>query len=145
MELALHEATIAESTGEVPVGAVIVHTSHGIITTQHNLVEARNDPTAHAELLAIQTACKLLHTRYLEDCTLYCTLEPCAMCTQAIMLSRLRKLIFGAVNEKAGAVESVLCLLHHKISNSTLEVYGGIMADQTSTLMQRFFTKLRNN
>lgn len=140
MDIALQEAEIARSCGEVPIGAA-VYRAGKLIASDHNRVISLNDPTAHAEVLTIRRACKKLKTHMLIDCEMYITLEPCALCTKAIMLSRIKKIYFGAYNLKTGAVfhgENMLCL-HQNI----LEVIGGVKEDECSQRLKRFFMTRR--
>lgn len=121
---------------EVPVGAVIVHNER-IIAKAHNLTRNSHDPTAHAEIIAIRKAALKLRTSYLIDCSIYVTLEPCAMCAQALLWSRISKLYFGAYNLRCGAIES-------KNNNySKLEAYGGIKEQEASKLLIEFFSRRR--
>ncbi len=143
MELALCEAKKGIVKGEVPIGVVIVHEKYGVITKQHNLVESNNDATAHAELLAIKKACKKLKSRYLGKCTLYSTLEPCAMCSYAISLSRMQKLIFGAENKQAITTEDDNEILYKLRSSYIPETYSNIMSRESIDLLQHFFTSIR--
>lgn len=140
---AIKEAEKAASAGEVPVGAVIVKDGN-VITRAYNQREILNSATAHAELLAIEDACKLLNRWRLDDCDLYVTLEPCPMCAGAIINSRLKSVYFGAHDPKAGAVGSVVDLLHMKGFNHAPIVYEGIMEDACRQLLEEFFRNLRN-
>lgn len=142
MKLALREAEVAFSKNEIPVGAVILHAQKGVIASRHNLIRTNNDPIAHAEILAIQDACKKLSSRYLDECTLYSTLQPCPMCIHAIILSRIQKLIFGAMSCKEWGTDGINygygCLL-----NCIPEIYGEIMVTEATQLLQIFFASLR--
>ena len=138
MQWALAQAAQAASAGEVPVGAVIV--SAGVVVGEgHNETMARRDPTAHAEILAIGRALKYLATDRLTEATLYVTLEPCAQCAGAIVLSKVGRVVFGAYDDKAGMAGSVGDILRHPKLNHRPEVIGGVMADQSAALLQRFF------
>ena len=140
MDVALREADIALSEGEVPIGAAIFK-GNELISSGHNRLISLNDPTAHAEVVAIRDACKRLKTHMLSDCVIYVTLEPCALCTKAIMLARMRKICFGAYNFKTGAVfhgENMLYL--HK---NILEVIGGIREIECSQSLKKFFLARR--
>lgn len=142
MELALSEARKAFDMGEVPVGAVIVRNGE-VICAVHNLSESLNDATAHAELLAIKDACKKLHSKYLTNCEMYVTLEPCAMCTGAIINSRIKRLYIGAPDKKTGACGSRVDIITPKYFNHMPEVYHGIMEDDCSAIVTKFFENLR--
>jgi tRNA(adenine34) deaminase len=138
MTAALREAERAAAAGEVPVGAVIVRDG-AVIATGHNETELRHDPTAHAELLAIQRALGVLETDRLTDCTLYVTLEPCAQCAGAIVLAKVRRLVFGAFDDKAGMCGSLGDLVRHPRLNHRVEVTSGVEAQACGRLLQAFF------
>lgn len=138
MAAALDEARLATADGEVPVGAVLVHDGH-ILVRAHNRVEADRDPTAHAELLAIREACRILGDPRLPDCDLYVTLEPCAMCAQAISMARIRRLYFAAYDPKGGAVEHGPRLFGQPTCHHAPEVYGGIGERAAAELLRGFF------
>lgn len=142
MEKAYGQAELAYAKGEVPVGAVIVKNMK-IISAAHNLTETNNDPTAHAEIVAIRKACELLGTPRLTGCDLYVTLEPCAMCTGAIINARIRGLYIGAMDKKAGCCGSVTDLVTEQLFNHKTEVYYGIMEDKCSEILTRFFKERR--
>lgn len=137
MREALKEASYAFEEGETPVGAVLVSNGR-IIARAHNQVERLNDPTAHAEILAITSACDMLGSKYLNECTLYVTLEPCSMCAGATYWSQLQKIVFGASDEKRGYSSLNKAMIHPKT-----EIVKGIMADESSALLKEFFKKLR--
>lgn len=137
MRHALEEAKKAAAKGEVPVGAVIVCRDY-IIARSHNLTETLNDVTAHAEMQAITAAANYLGGKYLNDCTLYVTVEPCVMCAGAIAWSQIRRLVFGASDEKRGYQRYAPDALHPKTV-----VLQGIMQDECSLLMKEFFKKKR--
>lgn len=142
MAAALHEARVAAARAEVPVGAAILR--DGIILARaHNETVARRDPTAHAELLAIQGALEALGTGRLEDCSLYVTLEPCAQCAGAIVLAKVGRLVFGAYDEKAGMCGSVGDLVRHPRLNHRPEVVGGIEEEACGRLIRAFFEEKR--
>lgn len=143
MEKALHLARLALLQGEVPVGAVIMQ-NQVIVGEAFNLVEQHKDPTAHAEMLAIRQACQNLKTRYLENCEIYVTLEPCAMCAQAISLARIPMLYFGAYDPKGGGVEHGARVYDHKTCLHRPQWVGGISARQSEQLLKDFFTSLRD-
>jgi tRNA(adenine34) deaminase len=143
MELALSEAELAAKAGETPVGAVVVAPDGRVAGRGHNLVMARSDPTAHAEILAIQEACLAANSERLPGHDLYVTLEPCAMCAAAISFARIRRLYFGAGDEKGGAVEHGVRFFASATCHHAPEVYGGIGEARASTLLKAFFQKLR--
>ena len=142
MAVALEEARTAASSREVPVGAVVFRDG-AVVARAHNQTVARRDPTAHAELLAVQGALALLHTDRLTDCTLCVTLEPCAQCAGAIVLAKLGRLVFGAYDDKAGMAGSVGDLVRHRSLNHRVEVLGGVLADECGELLRGFFEKRR--
>ena len=137
MKKAFSEALLAFEKGEVPVGAVVV-ANKKIIARAHNLTETLNDVTAHAEMQAITAAANLLGGKYLDDCTLYVTVEPCIMCAGALGWSQIGKIIFGASDEKRGYKKFAPKSLHPKT-----EVVGGVFETECSELMQEFFRKKR--
>ncbi len=140
MREALLVAKSAISTGDVPVGALIVNKDGVIVGKGFNEREANNDPTAHAEVVAIRSAAARLQNSRLDGCTLIVTLEPCAMCAGAIAQSRISKLIFGAWDEKAGAVGSVWDVLRDPRSIFKVEVTSGILEDECAALLKDFFS-----
>lgn len=142
MKEALKEAKKAYNKDEVPVGAVIVK-DEKIIARAHNIKELKKDTTKHAEIIAIQKASKKLDTWRLEGCTLYVTLEPCVMCTGAIIQSRLDKVVIGTMDEKTGACGSVLNILEEYKFNHVVEVKKGIMEEECRKIIQTFFKELR--
>ena len=138
MEEALREAQRALAMGEVPVGAVVVH--EGRITGRGcNRPITDNDPTAHAEMIALREAGREIGNYRLLDCDLYVTVEPCAMCSGAITHARIRRLIYGAEDAKAGAVHSMLQVLNHPKMNHHVEVSSGVLAARCMDLLQTFF------
>jgi len=139
MRLALEVAHSATRTGDVPVGAVIVNNDGVVIGKGFNEREANNDPTAHAELVAIRKAASRLQKSRLDGCTLIVTLEPCAMCAGAIAQSRISKVIFGAWDEKAGAVGSVWDVLRDPRSIFKVEVTAGVLEKECAALLTDFF------
>ena len=142
MAAALDEARRAASTGEVPVGAVVLR--NGVIVARaYNETVARRDPTAHAELLAVQQALRHLQTDRLTDCALYVTLEPCAQCAGAIVLAKLGRVVFGAYDPKAGMAGSVGDLLRHPRLNHRPEVVGGVREGACGELLAEFFKAKR--
>jgi tRNA(adenine34) deaminase len=142
MAQALEQARLAASSGEVPVGAVVLRDG-GVVVRAYNATVARRDPTAHAELLAVQQALRLLETDRLSDCTLYVTLEPCAQCAGALVLAKVGRVVFGAYDPKAGMAGSVEDLLRHPRLNHRVEVLGGIEAEACGELLQTFFRERR--
>ena len=142
MRSALAQAVLAQSRGEVPVGAVVIQEGR-LIAEAHNLTVARRDPTAHAELVAIRIALERLGVDRLSDATLYVTLEPCAQCAGAIVLCKVGRVVFGAWDDKAGMAGSVGDLLRHPRLNHRPEVLGGVLSDECGTLLQGFFAARR--
>ena len=138
---AYKEALKAYDKGEAPIGAVIVY-NYKIIAKAHNLRQSKQSPIAHAEVLAIQKASKKLNSWRLEDCTLYVTLEPCPMCSGAIIQSRIKNVIFGAYDKKAGCAGSVFNIFNYAF-NHVVDVKGGVMEEECKELLQRFFKELR--
>lgn len=145
IRLAIEQALEAGRMGEVPVGAVITDASQNVISRAHNLREKSNDPTAHAEVLALREASEKLRSWRLEDCTLYVTLEPCAMCMGAIVLSRIKRLVFGARDPKAGAVVSLYSIGTDKTLNHRVEYTEGVLSGECSDVLKDFFMALRTN
>lgn len=143
MQLALAQARAAAAAGEVPVGAVLVGPDGSILAQAHNLVETRHDPTAHAEVLAIRAAAQAIGSPRLPECDLYVTLEPCAMCAQAISLARIRRLYFGAYDPKGGGVEHGARIYTHPTCHHVPEVYGGLHEAEASALLKGFFAERR--
>lgn len=142
MKEALREAEKAYTKGEVPIGAVIVY-GDKIIARAHNLKEERQDPTAHAEILAIRDAALYLNSWRLKDTTIYVTLEPCPMCAGALVQARVDTLVFGLWDGKAGAAGSLINIAHFPKFNHRIEIFGGIMEEECKHIMQRFFAKRR--
>ncbi|WDM85773.1 nucleoside deaminase [Ehrlichia sp. JZT12] len=138
MKLAITKAQ--EDLLEVPVGAVIVYNNQ-VISCCHNSNIRDQDPTAHAEISAIREACKILSNHILNQCDIYVTLEPCAMCAQAISLAKIRRLYFGAYNKKYGAIENGARIF--QFCNYVPETYGGILEEDNTKLITNFFKKLR--
>jgi tRNA(adenine34) deaminase len=144
MSIALKESLTAYDNGEVPVGCAIIY-KNKLIGKAFNQVEMLKDPTAHAEILAITSAANYLEKKFLEDCSMYVTLEPCAMCAGAIVLARISHLYFGCYDAKAGACGSVLNIPESDKLNHKVKVYGGIMDTECSRLLKEFFAKKRNS
>jgi tRNA(adenine34) deaminase len=143
MRAAIEEAKKAEAIMEVPIGAVIVKDGR-IIAKGHNLRETEQRSVAHAELLAIDEACRNLGTWRLEDATLYVTLEPCPMCAGAIVLSRVRRVVFGAYDPKGGCAGTLMNLLTEEKFNHQAEVEGGVLEEECGQLLTHFFRGLRS-
>ena len=144
MQLAIAEARAAEAAGEVPVGALIVSPSGEIIARGGNLVLRTSDPTAHAEIVALRAAGIALQNYRLVGCTLYCTLEPCAMCAGAILHARIARLVYAAADPKAGACGSVLSVMNHPSLNHRMEVNAGILSDECGSMLTTFFRARRS-
>jgi tRNA(Arg) A34 adenosine deaminase TadA len=142
LRAAIAEAHAAEANGEVPVGAVVVH-ENKIIGRGQNRVLRDSDPTAHAEIVALREAGLALKNYRLEDCTLYATLEPCAMCAGAILHGRIARLVYAAPDPKAGACGSVLSVLNHPQLNHKLDLLPGLLAEECGALLTNFFRKRR--
>ena len=143
MRLAMAEALRAGETADVPVGALVMDPEGVVVGRGHNLREASSDPTAHAEILAIREAAAQLATWRLSGHTLVVTLEPCTMCAGAIVLARLDRLVFGAYDDKAGAVGSLWDVVRDKRLNHRPEVVGGVLAAETGALVRDFFRSPR--
>jgi tRNA(adenine34) deaminase len=144
MEVALAAAHAAARRGEVPVGAVIVHIGSGkVIATAGNRVVGDRDPTAHAEMLAIREAAHAMGSERLTQCAIYVTLEPCAMCAQAISLARLKRLYFGAGDPKGGGVEHGARVFSQPTCHHKPEVYGGLSEGEAAALLRGFFADRR--
>jgi tRNA(adenine34) deaminase len=144
MESALREAEKAKGRKEVPVGAVVVHNGR-IIGKGYNQIESLQDPTAHAEMIAITAASAGLGSRRLEGCTLYVTLEPCAMCAGAIVLARLPRLVFGTHDPKAGACGTLFNIVQDSRLNHRVELVGGVSKERCGELLSSFFAAVRDN
>ena len=142
MGKAIAQARKAEAVGEVPIGAVIVKDG-AVIARGHNLRESRQDPAAHAEMIAIRKAAKKLASWRLTGATLYVTLEPCTMCMGAVILSRLDKVVFGSYDPKGGAAGSLFDLSNDKRLNHSVALTPGVRGDETSALLSNFFAALR--
>lgn len=142
MQYALKEAEKAYKKKEIPVGAVIVFEKR-VIAKGYNQVESLQDPTAHAEIIAITSAASYLSSKALLGCSMYVTLEPCAMCAGAIVLAKIESLFFGAFDNKSGACGSVLDLTNNKLLNHTLNVTGGVLDDKCAEILRSFFEMRR--
>jgi tRNA(adenine34) deaminase len=142
MQAALDEARLAAEAGEVPIGAVVVHQGKIIGRGQNSLL--RNlDPTAHAEIIAMRDAARAVGNYRLLGCTLYVTLEPCAMCAGAMIHARLDRMVYAASDPKAGACGSVLCVLNHPQLNHQMQVVQGMAADESAEMLRAFFRERR--
>ncbi|MBP0616706.1 nucleoside deaminase [Jiella sp. KSK16Y-1] len=142
MDLALEQAKLAAMRGEVPVGAVVVKDGR-VIAAAGNETILRPDPTAHAEVVAIRMACEAVGSQRLPDCDLYVTLEPCAMCAAAISFARIRRLYYGASDEKAGAVENGPRFYSQASCHHAPDVYSGIAESESAAILKRFFADRR--
>ena len=144
MEFAIREAEQALRRKEVPIGAIIVHDGR-IVGRGYNQTESLQDPTAHAEMIAITAASTSLGSRRLEGCTLYVTLEPCAMCAGAIVLARVPRLVYGAPDPKAGACGTLFNIVQDGRLNHRVDLAGGILSGRCGGMLSEFFTKVRRN
>ncbi|MCH8556477.1 MAG: tRNA adenosine(34) deaminase TadA [Balneolia bacterium] len=142
MRKALDEAKLAYEKEEVPVGAVVVHEGR-IIGRGHNMVETLKDPTAHAEMIAISSACGTLDQKFLSECSLYVTLEPCPMCSGAVVWSRMKTMYIGALDPKAGGSGSVFNISSNRNLNYQVEIVHSILEEECSELLKRFFNRRR--
>lgn len=145
MDVALAEGRAAAVRGEVPVGAVVIGPDGKILAQAGNRTRQLNDPTAHAEILAIREACRVLGTERLLNCDLYVTLEPCAMCAAAVSFARIRRLYYGASDPKGGGVEHGARVFNQLTCHHWPDVYGGIGAEQASGLLRDFFAERRSS
>lgn len=143
MKIALAEAKKAEAIGEVPIGAVIVKDDQ-VIARAHNLRETIQQPTAHAEHIAIEKAAEVVGSWRLEDCTLYVTLEPCVMCSGAIVMSRIPRVVYGAKDPKGGCSGSLMDLLQESRFNHRAEVVSGVLEEDCSLILKNFFKQIRD-
>jgi len=143
MRLALAEARRCRDSGDVPIGAVLLSPTDEVVGSGHNLREAVQDPTAHAELVALRDGAARLGSWRLDDCTLVVTLEPCTMCAGAVVLARVRRLVFGAHDPKAGAVGSLWDVVRDRRLNHRPEIVGGVLEEETGSLIREFFAQHR--
>ncbi len=141
MSLAIKEAIKARKKNEVPVGAIIVDGCGNVIAKAHNLVETRNDPTCHAEKLVIEIALKITGQKFLNNCDIWVTLEPCVMCAGLIKQTRMRRLYYGAEDKKGGAVDNGVRVFSD--NKTSIEIYSGFSADQSERLLKDFFHDIR--
>jgi tRNA(adenine34) deaminase len=144
MRTALEQAAAAEALGEVPVGAVVVR-GGALVSTGHNLTHTLQDPSAHAEMIAIRRAAEAIGEWRLLDCTLYVTLEPCAMCSGAIVLARIPRLVFAAHDPKAGMSGSLANLVQHPRLNHRVELTTGVLAEEAGEALRAFFRARRRS
>ena len=142
MRIAIEAAKVAQENSDVPIGAVIVHENQ-IIAKAYNQREQLNDPTAHAEIIALTQAAAALESWRLEGCTIYVTLEPCPMCAGALVLARMDRLVYGCDDPKAGACKSLYNIVQDDRLNHRLEVTAGVLADECTMQLQNFFKKRR--
>ena len=142
MRMALEEAARAPAVGEVPIAALIVQ-GNQVLAQAHNYRELWQDPTAHAEVIAIRAAATVLGTWRLTDTTLYVTVEPCSMCIGAIILARVSRVVFGAWDPKAGACGSLFDITNEPRLNHRVEIVGGLLEEESQALLQQFFRQLR--
>jgi len=142
MKVAIEQAKIAEENGDVPIGAVIVH-NDTVIAKAYNQREQLQDPTAHAEIIALTQAAAALETWRLNGCTMYVTLEPCPMCAGALVLARIDRIVYGCDDPKTGAIKSLYNIVQDNRLNHRVEVTCGILADEYSRILQEFFEKRR--
>src|SRR3954451_15817936 len=145
MRTALHEATAAIPGGDVPVGAVVVDAAGAVLAAEHNRREADQDPTAHAELLALRAAAASLRGWRLDGCTLVVTLEPCTMCAGAAVLARVARIVYGAEDPKAGAAGSLWDVVRDRRLNHRPEVVSGVLADECGQVLSEWFVSKRGN
>ena len=142
MKVAIEQAKIAEENSDVPIGAVIVH-NDTVIAKAYNQREQLQDPTAHAEIIALTQAAAALETWRLNGCTMYVTLEPCPMCAGALVLARIDRIVYGCDDPKTGAIKSLYNIVQDNRLNHRVEVTCGILADEYSRILQEFFKKRR--
>ena len=142
MRIALEEAALAAKQGEIPVGAVVVSGDGTVLARTHNLCESNRLPTDHAELLGVQEACRQLKGWRLSDCTVYVTLEPCPMCMGAMIHARVKRIVFGVSDPRAGACGSLIDLVSYPLESSP-EIQGGVLAQESLQLLRDFFERAR--
>ncbi|WP_239480388.1 tRNA adenosine(34) deaminase TadA [Megamonas hypermegale] len=143
MREALKEAQKAFNIGEIPIGAIICDDKGNIISRGHNLRETTFDATAHAEIVAIKKACQKLKNWRLSDLTLYVTIEPCPMCAGALFMSRIKRLVYGATDWRAGGCESVFNIVNNPYLNHQIETRAGVLEDECSSIVKNFFKQAR--
>ncbi|MEM8486648.1 MAG: tRNA adenosine(34) deaminase TadA [Bacteroidota bacterium] len=142
MKMALREAERAMEEKEIPVGAVVVHRGT-LVGRGHNMVEQLNDPTAHAEMIAITAACETLGVKYLKECSLYVTLEPCPMCAGAMVWAKLERLVFGAFDSKAGGASTIYNIPQDHRLNHHVDIVSGVEAEPAASMLRSFFQQRR--
>jgi tRNA(adenine34) deaminase len=142
MQIAIKEAKIAEENGDVPIGAIIVYENQ-IIGRAYNQREQLQDPTAHAEIIALTQAAAFLESWRLHGCTMYVTLEPCTMCAGALVLARIDRLVYGCDDPKTGAIKSLYNIVTDERLNHIIDVTSGVLAEECSSLLQQFFQRRR--
>jgi tRNA(adenine34) deaminase len=142
MRAALEEARVGAERGEVPIGAVLVHEGK-IVARAHNRTLTDNDPTAHAEMVAIRAAAQTIGNHRLNGTSLYVTVEPCAMCAGALIQARVARLIYGCAEQKGGAVRTCFQILDHPAVNHRVEIISGVLAEECAAVMQDFFAQRR--
>ena len=145
MCLALEEALRAYHENEVPIGAVLIDEDGILISREHNRIEQLNDATAHAEILALRAASQKLNRRRLSNCTLYSTVEPCAMCAGALILCRVKRIVYGVTDSKFGAAESIFNVVNNPALNHQLKVTAGVLEEDCRKLMKRFFIECQTS
>lgn len=143
MKLAISEAKKAYEEGEVPIGAVLIDEGGILICAEHNRIEQLDDATAHAEILLLRGATEKIGRRKLSTCTIYVTVEPCPMCAGALVLGRLKRLVYGAVDSKFGACESLFNVTNNSALNHQLQITAGVLEKDCRELMQNFFAEQR--
>lgn len=143
MQMALAQARLAAETDEVPIGAVLLGPNGELWAQSHNLTITNNDPTAHAEILALRAAARIIGNYRLTGASLYTTIEPCIMCMGALIHARIGRVVFGAYDEKWGGCGSIYNLANEERLNHRIEVIGGVMADECRGIMRDFFAKKR--
>ncbi len=143
MTKAINLAQAAAKHNEVPVGAIIINQKNQIIAQAENRMERDLDPTAHAEIIAIRSACQKLQQKYLQNLTLIVTLEPCSLCATAISLARLERLVFGSYDIKSGGVENGARIFSHSTTHHKPQIIGGIMESENKKILQKFFASKR--
>ncbi len=144
MQIALNQAKLAAQEGEIPIGAVLVWNQNQVVAIAHNLVENDKNATRHAELICLNEAMSKLQMKYLTQATMYVTLEPCPMCAGALVLSKVKRLVYGATDPKAGAVSSLYSITSDQRLNHRLEIIPGVMEEECSEILKSFFKKLRD-
>ena len=143
MQIAIEEAQLAQEQGEVPVGAVIINSKKEIISFGRNMTRSQNDPTSHAEIVAIRKACNYLKSDRLTGCSIYVTLEPCPMCAYAISKAHIKNLFYGASDPKSGGIEIGPKIFSHTQTHFKTNIFNGFQQETISLLMRNFFLSLR--